>query len=170
MCWLFSFGRESQHLILVWFLRRLACFFSRNTGICTRHMRDFRSHIQISSVLNHWLTNIFFFLLSTRAKYLLRPKISIYKKVWISLYKWELQWPLIDVIFQLSWSCWDAKQLYKLGPGRIGYPGNFVSGSLSGWSIILLSLSGSGVLGYPLADIFLKIVISGGYPNPNLDP
>ena len=36
--------------------------------------------------------------------------------------------------------------------GRIGYPDNFKvsgSGSLSGGSIILLSLSGSGVLGYP---------------------
>ena len=47
-----------------------------------------------------------------------------------------------------------------LGLGRIGYPGNFkVSGfrSLSGGSIILLSLSGSGVLGYP--DV--------GYPSKN---
>jgi len=50
--------------------------------------------------------------------------------------------------------------------GRIGYPDNFkVSGSRSlfGGSIILLSLSGYGVL-------FLKIVISGGYPDPDLNP
>jgi len=43
---------------------------------------------------------------------------------------------------------------------RIGYPDNYkVSGSgfLSGVSIILLSLSGSGVLGYP----------SVGYPSKN---
>ena len=42
--------------------------------------------------------------------------------------------------------------MYKVGLGRIGYPSNFkVSGfgSLSGGSIILLYLSGSGVLGYP---------------------
>ncbi|WZZ33473.1 hypothetical protein YC2023_016874 [Brassica napus] len=42
--------------------------------------------------------------------------------------------------------------MYLVGLGRIGYQSNFKvsgSGSLSGGSIILLSLSGSGVLGYP---------------------
>ena len=42
--------------------------------------------------------------------------------------------------------------VYKVGLERIGYPGNFKisgSGSLSGGSIILLSLSGSGIRGYP---------------------
>ena len=67
--------------------------------------------------------------------------------------------------------------LLTLGMGRIEYPDNFkVSGFrfLSDGSIILLSLSGFGVLGYPpdirMSDIFLKIVISGEYLDPDLDP
>ncbi|WZZ78850.1 hypothetical protein YC2023_099422 [Brassica napus] len=53
--------------------------------------------------------------------------------------------------------------------GQIGYPGNFkVSGSLSGGSIILLSLSGSGVLGYPgLTDPDIRTKKSR---YPDLDP
>ena len=54
----------------------------------------------------------------------------------------------------------EVYMLWTLDLGRIGYPGNFKisgSGSLSGGSVILLSLSGSGVRGYP----------GVGYPSKN---
>ncbi|KAF2614601.1 hypothetical protein F2Q70_00012080 [Brassica cretica] len=61
-----------------------------------------------------------------------------------------------DIVLGLDKSS-NVKPFQYVTLGRIGYPGNFKvsgSGSLSGGSIILLSLSGSGVLGYP----------GGGYP------
>nr|VDD55845.1 unnamed protein product [Brassica oleracea] len=51
-----------------------------------------------------------------------------------------------------------SKKHEEVGLRWIGYPGNFkVSSSLSGGSIILQSLSGSGILGYP----------GVGYPSKN---
>ena len=62
---------------------------------------------------------------------------------------------------------------YLLGLERIRYLDNFkVFGSrfLSGESIILLSLSGSGFLGYPGVGYLYKNCNIGGYPDPDLDP
>ena len=62
---------------------------------------------------------------------------------------------------------------HLVGPRQIGYPDNFKvsgSGSLSGGSIFLLSLSGSVVLGYPGVGYPSKNCNIRGYPDPDLDP